>query len=67
MYLLEILHERNITKLQLALKCDIPPHHLYNAINGRTPFYPKYKKAISKFLEMEENQLFKTGDNECTK
>ncbi|MFI3226998.1 MAG: helix-turn-helix transcriptional regulator [Clostridia bacterium] len=58
MKLLEILSERNISKLQLALKCEIPSHHLYNAINGKTPFYPKYKKAICNYLGMSERELF---------
>lgn len=58
MRLLEVLEERKISKLQLALNAGIAPHYLYNAINGKMPFYPKYKKAIAEYLKMDENELF---------
>ena len=58
MQLLKVLEERKISKLQLALNAGIAPHCLYNAINGKMPFYPKYKKAIAEYLQMDESELF---------
>lgn len=58
MILLDILKERKISKLQLALKCQITPSDLYSAINGKRPFYPKWRQKISRYLEVEEQILF---------
>lgn len=58
MQLLKVLEERKISKLQLALNAGIAPHYLYNAINGKMPFYPKYKKAIAEYLQIDESELF---------
>lgn len=58
MILLKVLNEKGISKLQLALKCQISPSDLYNAINGNRPFYPKWRKKISEYLEVDEQILF---------
>lgn len=58
MQLLKVLEERKMSKLQLAMNTGIAPHYLYNAINGKMPFYPKYKKAIADYLQMDEQELF---------
>lgn len=58
MQLLKVLEERKLSKLQLALNVGIAPHYLYNALNGKMPFYPKYKKAIADYLQMDEQELF---------
>ncbi len=58
MKLLDVLNERNISKLQLALKVGITPSDLYCALNGKKPFYPKYKRKISEFLQIDEAELF---------
>lgn len=58
MILLDILKERKISKLQLALKCQITPSDLYSAINGNKPFYPKWRQKISQYLEIDEQILF---------
>jgi hypothetical protein len=58
MILLDILKERNISKLQLALKCEIACSDLYNAINSNRPFYPKWRKSISNFLGVDEELIF---------
>ena len=58
MKLLKILEEKQMSKLQLAMRTGIAPHHLYNAINGKMPFYPKYKKAIADYLQIGEEELF---------
>lgn len=61
MQLLKVLEERKLSKLQLALNAGIAPHYLYNALNGKMPFYPKYKKAIADYLQMDEQELFGSG------
>ena len=58
MQLLKVLEERKMSKLQLAMNTGIAPHYLYNAINGKMPFYPKYKKAIAEYLQVDESELF---------
>ena len=62
MYLITILKERNISKLQLALKAGVTPSDLYQAINGKIPFYPAWKKRISEYLKIDENELFKESE-----
>lgn len=66
MKLLEVLIERNISKLQLALNAKIAPNHLYSALNGKGYMFPKYRKAIAEYLEMDEQELFpeSEGKNE---
>ena len=58
MKLLDVLKERNISKLQLALNAGITPSDLYCAFNGAQPVYPKYKRKISEFLQTDESELF---------
>jgi transcriptional regulator with XRE-family HTH domain len=62
MQLVKVLEERKMSKLQLAMNTGIAPHYLYNAINGKMPFYPKYKKAIAEFLQMDEQELFSESE-----
>ena len=64
MKLLDVLKERNISKLQLALNAGITPSDLYCALNGKKPFYPKYKRKISEFLQIDEAVLFAEGEGE---
>lgn len=64
MKLLDVLKERNISKLQLALNVGINPTDLYCALNGKKPFYPKYKRKISEFLQIDEAVLFAEGEGE---
>ena len=62
MQLLKVLEERKMSKLQLAMNTGIAPHYLYNAINGKMPFYPKYKEAISEYLQIDEQELFSESE-----
>ncbi len=54
----QVLHDRGLSKCALAMKCGIAPSALYNALNGKTVMWPKYKKSISDFLGMSEEELF---------
>lgn len=54
----QVLRDRGISKCALAMKCGIPPSALYNALNGKIVIWPKYKKSISDYLGMTEEELF---------
>ena len=58
MRLQEILKERGLSKMQLALKSEIAPSDLYLALNGKKPLYPGWKKRIAECLQMDETDLF---------
>ena len=58
--LIETLHERNISRLQLAMKAGIPPSDLYAAMSGKRYFYPGWRRKIAEYLEMDESELFGT-------
>lgn len=58
MILLKLLNEKGISKLQLALKCQITPSDLYSAIKGKKPFYPKWKHKITQYLGVSEDVIF---------
>lgn len=63
MYLLKVLEERKLSKLQLALNAKIIPSDLYLVLNGKQPFYPAWKKRISDYLQIDEKKLFDEGGN----
>ena len=68
MKLLEILKERGMSKLQLAMGAGITPSDLYCALNGRKPLYPAYRRKIAMFLGFEEHELFgKVGEHDDTR
>lgn len=62
MRLLSVLKEREISKLQLALRTGITPSDLYCAINGKKPFYPAWKSKIADYLQIKEEELFEEGE-----
>ena len=63
MNLLTVIKERNLTKLQLAMRSGINPNDLYQALNGKRPFYPKWKRLIAEYLQIGEEELF-GGDSD---
>lgn len=58
MLLIEIIKQNNLSKMQLALKAGISPADLYQAINGKKPFFPSWRKRIAAVLNMSERELF---------
>jgi len=54
----EVLQERRMSKLQLAIGAGVNPSDLYSAMSGKKPFYPSWKKRISIFLDIKESELF---------
>ena len=58
MQLLQILKDRDMSRLQLARQSNIAPSDLYLAINGKKPFYPKWRQRVAECLQMNENEIF---------
>lgn len=58
MLLKEILNERGITAYKLAKETGLNIGSLYNAINGKTYFYPKMKSVIASYLGLSEEEIF---------
>jgi hypothetical protein len=54
----EILKLHHLTKLQAALLSNISPADFYQALNGKKPFFPKWRKQFAKTLMMNEEKLF---------
>jgi lambda repressor-like predicted transcriptional regulator len=53
-----ILREKGISVNKLALECKITSPDMYSALNGKKPMFPKWRKAISEYLGMTEDELF---------
>ena len=64
MQLQQILKEREMSRLQLALKSNIAPSDLYSALSGKKPIYPGWKKRIAECLQVDEAELFGDSDAE---
>lgn len=60
--LVAVLKERNISRLQLAMRAGIPPSDLYAAMSGKRFFYPGWRRKIAEYLQMDESELFGSGD-----
>lgn len=54
----ETLKERKISGLQAAMRAGIAPSDFYQAINGKKPFFPAWRKRLSETLDMPEDELF---------
>ena len=52
------LKKRNISIRKLALNAGIVPQSLYSAINGRSKFWPGWKKKVADSLKMDISDLF---------
>jgi len=58
MKLTDIIEEKSLTRNSLALKAEIAPGDLYCALSGKRPFYPAWRKRISRVLGMNEAEVF---------
>ena len=56
--ILNALRERGMSKLALAKAAGITPSDFYTAMNGKKPFYPKYRRAVAEYLGVDESDLF---------
>ncbi|MGI6588033.1 MAG: hypothetical protein ACOX2N_04480 [Peptococcia bacterium] len=58
MYLEKILAEKGISKNAIAMKARIQPSDFYQAINGKRPFFPAWRRRIANTLGMPEEAVF---------
>ena len=57
-YLEKLLKEKGVSKNQIAMKARINPADLYQAINGKKPFFLAWRKRLAEALEVPEDELF---------
>lgn len=57
------MKQKGVTVYQLAKETQIKPPGLYQAINGRIPFWPGWRKRVADALNMSETELFEQGSN----
>lgn len=53
------IESKGISKYRLAKLSNIHTPDLYQALNGKKPFYASWKKRIAAALEIPEEELFK--------
>ena len=56
--LMTVLHDRSITPYRLAKDCHISTSDIYQVLSGKKPMFPKWRRAISEYLNVNENALF---------
>lgn len=54
----EILKERKLSKLKVAMDAGISPGDFYQALSGKIPFYPKWRRLLAECLDLKEDDLF---------
>lgn len=55
---LSVMNERGISIRQCAKDIGIGRPDLSSALNGKKPMYPKYRQLLSKYLCIDEADLF---------
>lgn len=56
--LTKVLEEKNMSRYQLAKGAKIAPPDIYKCFSGKQPFFPKWRKNIAKYLDIDEADLF---------
>lgn len=54
----KILNERGITPYRLGKDCKIGTCHIYNILNGDCKIFPRWRKSISEYLGLPEEDIF---------
>ena len=54
----KIMKEKNINTNQLALLSRITPSDLYQALSGKKPFFPNWRKRVAEVLDCNADELF---------
>lgn len=52
------MDKRELSSNKLALKAMISPANFSQAINGKSPMFPAWRKRIAEVLELPEDALF---------
>lgn len=62
-FLKEAMKQKGLSGNKLAFKTFIAPSDLSQAINGKKPFFPSWRKRISEVLGIPESVLFPEYSN----
>lgn len=54
----KIIDEKGITPYRLAKDCHIAPTDVYNILKGMRPAFPRWRKSISEYLGIPEEEIF---------
>lgn len=54
----KILREKSISVNQLSFKAQISSPDLYQALSGKRPMFPAWRRRIAEALEVSEAELF---------
>lgn len=57
------LKKRKWSRNKLGLEAKISPSSISQALNGKMPLFPNWKKRISEALEVSEAELFPENEN----
>ncbi len=52
------MKKRGLSQNKLAMQANISPCDFSKAINGKLPFYPKWRRNIAEVLKVPEADLF---------
>lgn len=58
-----VLKAKGLSVNKLSFGAMISQSDLSNALSGKKPMFPNWKKRISEFLELPEEELFEDGEN----
>ena len=58
MRLKEVLDQRNMSQRKISILAGISNQDVNQAILGRKPFFPSWRRKISAALDMSEDDLF---------
>ena len=64
MKLRTVMEKNGISQRKLSLLTNITSQDLNQAINGKKPFFPSWRKRVSEALKIPENELFPDYINE---
>ena len=53
-----LLQDKGVSPHRLAMECKIAPSTMYSILNGKICAYPRYRKSISEYLGLPEEDIF---------
>lgn len=58
--------EKDIPLTKMLMKAGIQTGDFYQAVNGKRPFFPAWRKRIAETLHLSEDQIFPEYENIST-
>ena len=52
------MKKRGLSANRLGLEAKINPSNLCQAIKGKIPFYPSWRRKLAEYFKMSEDKLF---------